>query len=312
MAGQTASSKGAASFLAGAAEQAGRGRVAEFKDASSCRSDDGGGAASRPREARQESCMAGTLEGKKALVIGIANEHSIAWGCARAFRRQGAELAITYLNEKARPFVEPQAREVAAPIFLPLDVTQAGQLEAVFDAVRSTWGRLDVVVHSIAFARKDDLQGGLLDCSADGFALAMDVSVHSFIRTAKLAAPLMTDGGVLLTMTYYGSNRVVPEYGVMGPCKAALESSVRYLAHELGPRGIRVNAISPGPIKTRAASGIKDFDRLWEEAQRRSPLADPVTIEDVGQAAAFLASNGGKSITGAVIPVSSLAAEALS
>jgi len=249
------------------------------------------------------------LQGKKALVIGIANEHSIAWGCARVFRRQGAELAITYLNEKARPFVEPQALEAAASIFLPLDVTQPGQLEAVFDVIRQTWGRLDLVVHSIAFARKEDLQGGLLNCSADGFAAAMDVSVHSLLRVARLAAPLMPDGGSLLTMTYLGSNRVVPEYGVMGPAKAALESCVRYLAHELGPRGIRVNALSPGPIKTRAASGIKDFDRLWDEAQRRSPLPEAVTIEDVGQAAAFLASHGGRAITGAIIPVSGAGAE---
>lgn len=249
------------------------------------------------------------LQGKKALVIGIANEHSIAWGCARAFRRHGAELAITYLNDKARPFVEPQAKEVAAPIFLPLDVMQPGQLEAVFDAVQQQWGQLDIVVHSIAFARKDDLHGGLLNCSADGFALAMDVSVHSFLRVARLAAPLMTQGGVLLTMTYMGSNRVVPEYGVMGPAKAALESCVRYLAHELGPRHIRVNALSPGPIKTRAASGIKDFDRLWDEAVARSPLQEPVTIDDVGNAAAFLASPAARAITGAILPVSSIGAE---
>lgn len=250
-----------------------------------------------------------TLAGAKALVVGIANDASIAWGCARALRRQGAELAITYLNEKARPYVEPLAREVEAPIFLPLDVTRPEQQVELFEAIDRTWGRLDVLIHSIAFAKKDDLQGPLVDCSADGFALAMDVSVHSFLRLARSAAPRMRDGGLLLTMTYVGAHRVVPEYGLMGPVKAALESTVRYLGAELGPRGIRVNALSPGPIKTRAASGIRDFDRHWEESVRATPLGRPVTIDEVGEAAAFLASPGGRSITGAVIPVSGAGAE---
>jgi enoyl-[acyl-carrier protein] reductase I len=191
------------------------------------------------------------LLGQKALVLGIANEHSIAYGCARAFRKVGAELAITYLNDKARPYVEPLARELEAALFLPLDVYQPGQLEAVFDAVRQKWGRLDIALHSIAFAPKADLQGGLLNCSAAGFGMAMDVSCHSFVRMARLAAPLMTEGGTLFAMTYYGAGKVVPSYSVMGPVKAALEAAVRYLAHELGPQGIRVHAISPGPIKTR-------------------------------------------------------------
>ena len=213
------------------------------------------------------------LQGQKALVLGIANEHSIAFGCARAFRRLGAELAITYLNDKARPHVEPLARELEAPIFLPLDVQKAGQLEAVFEQIGRTWGRLDIALHAIAFAPKEDLQGTLLNCSAPGFGLAMDVSCHSFVRMARLAAPLMTEGGTLFTLTYYGSSKVVPTYSVMGPVKAALEACVRYLAFELGPKGIRVHAISPGPIKTRAAGGLKDFDLLLNEAAHRARSA---------------------------------------
>jgi enoyl-[acyl-carrier protein] reductase I len=243
------------------------------------------------------------LLGQKALVLGIANEHSIAFGCARAFRRLGAELAITYLNDKARPHVEPLARELEATIFLPLDVQQAGMLEAVFDRVRQTWGRLDIALHSIAFAPKDDLQGGLLDCSAAGFGVAMDVSCHSFVRMARLAAPLMTEGGTLFAMSYYGANKVVPNYSVMGPVKAALEASVRYLAHELGPRGVRVHAISPGPIKTRAAGGLKDFDLLLNEAAQRAPVGELVDIDDVGMATAYLATPYARRLTGSTLYV---------
>lgn len=238
------------------------------------------------------------LLGQKALVLGIANEHSIAFGCARAFRRLGAEVAITYLNDKARPYVEPLAHELEAPIFLPLDVQQAGQLETVFEVVGRRWSHLDIALHSIAFAPKEDLQGGLLGCSAAGFGLAMDVSCHSFVRMARLAAPLMTDGGVLFAMTYYGSTRVVPTYSVMGPVKAALEACVRYLAHELGPKGIRVHAISPGPIKTRAAGGLKDFDLMLNEAAHRAPVGELVDIDDVGMATAYLATAYARRITG--------------
>ena len=206
------------------------------------------------------------LTGHKALVVGIANDQSIAYGCAKAFRTAGAELAVTWLNDKARPHVEPLARELEAPITAPLDVAVPGQLEAVFDEIGRRWGKLDILVHSIAFAPLEDLRGGLLDCSAEGFAKAMDISCHSFVRMARLAAPLMTDGGTMFAMSYYGANRVVPNYNVMGPVKAALEASCRYLAYELGPRGIRVHAISPGPLKTRAASGLKDFELLLNEA----------------------------------------------
>lgn len=243
------------------------------------------------------------LRGKKALVVGIANENSIAYGCAKAFRELDADLAITYLNEKSRSYVEPLAKDMAAPIFMPLDVSQSGQLEAVFEQISSQWGKLDILVHSIAFAPKADLQGGLLNCSADGFAKAMDVSCHSFIRMAKLATPLMTEGGSMFAMSYHGANEVAPNYNVMGPVKAALESACRYLAYELGPQGIRVHAISPGPLKTRAASGLKDFDLLLNEAAQRAPLGELVDIMDVGFTCAFLATPYARRLTGNTIYV---------
>jgi enoyl-[acyl-carrier protein] reductase I len=243
------------------------------------------------------------LEGQKALVLGIANEHSIAYGCARAFRKLGAELAITYLNEKAKPYVEPLARELEAPIFERMDVQQPGQMEAVFERVRQTWGRLDIALHAIAFAPKEDLQGGLLNCSAGGFGVAVDVSCHSFVRMARLAVPLMTQGGTLLAMSYHGANKVIPTYAVMGPVKAALESAVRYLAYELGPKHIRVHAVSPGPIKTRAAGGLKDFDLLLSEAAKRAPIGELVDIDDVGMATAYLATPYARHITGSTVYV---------
>jgi len=231
-------------------------------------------------------------------VVGIANENSIAYGCAAAFQELGAQLALTYLNEKARPYVEPLAKRLQAAIFLPLDVAVPGQLEAVFDRIQTDWGHLDILVHSIAWAPKDDLQGGLLTCSAEGFAKAMDISVHSFIRMARLAVPLMTDGGTMFAMTYYGAQRVVPNYNVMGPVKAALEASCRYLAYELGPRKIRVHPISPGPLKTRAASGLKDFDLMLNAASERAPVGELVDIMDVGYACAYLATPFARRMTG--------------
>jgi enoyl-[acyl-carrier protein] reductase I len=243
------------------------------------------------------------LKDKKALVVGIANESSIAYGCARAFHELGAQVAVTYLNEKAKAYVEPIARELEASIFLPLDVAQPGQLEAVFERVAQEWGRLDILVHSIAWAPKDDLQGGLLDCSADGFAKAMDISCHSFIRMAKLAAPLMTDGGSMFAMSYLGAARVVPNYNLMGPIKAALEAACRYLAHELGPRRIRVHPISPGPLKTRAASGLKDFDLLLNEAVEKAPVGELVDIMDVGFACAYLATPYARRMSGQTLYV---------
>jgi enoyl-[acyl-carrier protein] reductase I len=243
------------------------------------------------------------LAGQRALVIGVANDDSIAYGCAKAFRAVGAELAISWLNEKARTRVEPLARELEATIVGEVDVTIPGQLEAMFDQIRAKWGRLDILVHSIAFAPKADLQGGLLNCSAEGFAKAMDVSCHSFVRMAKLAAPLMTQGGTMFAMSYYGANRVVANYNVMGPVKAALEAACRYLAYELGPQGIRVHAISPGPLKTRAASGLKDFELLLTEAAQKAPLGELVDIMDVGFACAYLATPLARRITGGVVYV---------
>ena len=243
------------------------------------------------------------LAGKKGLVIGIANEHSIAYGCAEAFRALGADVAITYLNERAKPYVEPLARRLEAPILLPCDVSQPGQLETVFEAIAQRWGRLDFALHAIAFAPKEDLHGRLADCSRDGFLTAMDVSCHSFIRMAHLAEPLMPNGGALFTMSYYGAEKVIEHYNVMGPVKAALECAVRYLASELGPKGIRVHAISPGPIKTRAASGIDHFDELMERAAKRAPERSLVSIEDVGVATAVLATDYAKLITGETVYV---------
>jgi len=243
------------------------------------------------------------LKGKKALVVGIANEYSIAYGCASAFRELGADLAITYLNEKAKAYVEPLARELEAPIFMPLDVSKAGELEAVFERVGKDWGNLDIVVHSIAWAPKDDLQGGLLNCSAEGFSRAMDISCHSFIRMARLAAPLMKEGGSLFAMSYHGAQKVVANYNVMGPIKAALEAACRYLAYELGPKGIRVHPISPGPLKTRAASGLKDFDLLLNEGVGKAPVGELVDIMDVGFACAYLATPYARRITGGTVYV---------
>jgi enoyl-[acyl-carrier protein] reductase I len=238
------------------------------------------------------------LKGKKALVTGIANDQSIAWGCAKAFHAFGADVAVTYLNEKARPYVEPLAKEIRAAIFMPLDVQGDGQLEAVFERVEQKWGELDLCLHSIAFAPKQDLQGRVVDCSKDGFLLAMEVSCWSFIRMAKLAEPLMKSGGTLFTMTYYGSQMVVEHYNLMGPVKAALEAATRYLAAELGPKGIRVHAISPGPLRTRAASGITSFEKLLQKAQSKAPSRSLVSIDDVGVAVAFLGMNAAKLITG--------------
>jgi enoyl-[acyl-carrier protein] reductase I len=243
------------------------------------------------------------LEGKQGLIVGIANDQSIAWGCAKAFRALGAELAITYLNEKAKKFVEPLARELAAPIFMPLDVRTDGQMEAVFERIRKQWGRLDFLVHSIAFSPKDALGGRVVDVPREGFLTTMDVSCWSFIRMAHLAEPLMKRGGTLFTMSYYGSRMVVKNYNIMGVAKAALESAVRYMAAELGPKGIRVHAISPGPLATRAASGIPEFDALLEKAKKKAPAGSLVSIDDVGVATAFLAHDAARLITGETLYV---------
>ena len=243
------------------------------------------------------------LTGTKALVVGIANQHSIAYGCAKAFRELGAELAITYVNEKTKTYVEPLAKELGAPIFMPLDVATPGMLEAVFEKITKEWGKLDILVHSIAWAPKEDLQGPLVNCSSDGFKQAMDISCHSFVRMARLATPLMKEGGTMFAMSYYGANKVVPNYNVMGPVKAALEASCRYLAYELGSKGIRVHAISPGPLKTRAASGLKDFDLLLNEAAQRAPIGELVDVMDVGFTCAYLATPYARRLSGETLYV---------
>ena len=252
----------------------------------------------QPTDLTKPAIHSKILQGKRALIIGIANEHSIAYGCARVFRELGADLAITYLNEKAKRFVEPLADDLGASVFAPCDVAQSGQLEAVFEQIRETWGSLDIALHSIAFAPKEDLQGRLVDASSEGFKVAMDISCHSFIRMARLAAPLMTEGGTLLAMSYHGANKVVPNYNLMGPVKAALESAVRYLAYELGGKHIRVHAVSPGPFKTRAASGLKDFDVHLTEAVERAPIGELVDIDEVGLTAAYLTTPFARRLTG--------------
>jgi len=243
------------------------------------------------------------LDGKRGLIVGIANDQSIAWGCAKAFRALGAELAVTYLNDKAKTHVEPLARQVEAAIVMPLDMRVPGQLEAVFDRISEQWGSLDLVIHSIAFSPKEALQGRVVDVPRDGFLSTMEISCWSFIRMARLSEPLMTNGGSLFTMTYYGSQMVVENYNIMGVAKAALECAVRYMAAELGPKGIRVHAISPGPLATRAASGIPEFDELLAKAKVKSPTRSLVSIDDVGFATAFLAHDAARLITGSTLYV---------
>ncbi len=243
------------------------------------------------------------LSGKRGLVFGIANDYSIAAGCARVFAAAGATLGATYLNAKAEPFVRKVTDKLPCPLVLPCDVREAGQLESVFDRVRAEWGGLDFLLHSIAYAPTVDLHRRVTDCSAEGFDVAMNISCHSFIRMAHLAEPLMPRGGCLLGVTFYGSERVVENYNLMGPVKAALESSMRYVAAELGPKYIRAHTISPGPIRTRAASGIENFDKLLEEAAAKAPEHQLIQIDDIGNLAAFLVSDAAKHITGTVIPV---------
>ncbi len=241
-----------------------------------------------------------SLQGKKALIIGIANEHSIAYGCARALRAQGADLAVTYQNERAESYVRPLAEGLDAQIIAPLDVRQDGQFAALFERIRTEWGRVDTCLHSVAYCPKEDLHGRVVDCSREGFGIATDISVHSFIRMVRRAEPLMPEGGTCMTVSFYGAGKVVENYNIMGPVKAALEAVTKYMAAELGPKGISVHALSPGPLKTRAASGLERFDELLEEAAARAPTHQLVSIEQVGAYAAFLASAEAGNITGGV------------
>lgn len=243
------------------------------------------------------------LAGKRGLIVGVANENSIAFGCASKLRAFGANLAVTYLNEKSERFVRPLAEQIDADLVLPLDVEKEGEIETVFEHIRSEWGQLDFIIHSIAFAPRQDLHGRVLDCSLEGFQQAMRVSCYSFMHMARLAEPLMSRGGALLTMSYYGADKVVNHYNIMGPVKAALEATTRYLAAELGDKDIRVYAVSPGPLKTRAASGIAEFDELVEAAVARSPSRRLVDIAEVGRVVAFLVGGGASGMTGDTIYV---------
>ncbi|MFD2181664.1 enoyl-ACP reductase FabI [Rhodoplanes azumiensis] len=243
------------------------------------------------------------LKGKRGLVVGVANEHSIAFGCAAKLRAFGAELALTYLNEKAHKYVQPLAEQIQASLLMPLDVEKPGETAAVFDRIKAEWGHLDFLIHSIAYAPREDLHGRVIDCSEAGFAQAMRVSCYSFIEMARLAEPLMRPGGAMLTMSYYGADKVVSNYNVMGPVKAALEATTRYLAAELGEAGVRVYAVSPGPLKTRAASGIAAFDELVADAVARSPAGRLVDIAEVGRTVAFLVGGGASGMTGDTIYV---------
>ncbi len=250
-----------------------------------------------------DSRIGDILRGSRGLVVGVANEHSIAFGCAAKLRAFGAELALTYLDEKAERFVRPLAEQLNARLILGLDVEHPGQLESVFERIRTEWGRLDFVIHSIAFAPRQDLHGRVTDCSLAGFLQAMRVSCYSFIEMARFAEPLMPPGSALLTMSYYGADKVVNNYNIMGPVKAALEATTRYLSVELGEKGIRVFAVSPGPLKTRAASGIDQFDELVEAAVARGPAHRLVDIAEVGRVVAFLVGGGASGMTGDTIYV---------
>ncbi|WP_407682141.1 enoyl-ACP reductase FabI [Pseudodonghicola flavimaris] len=241
------------------------------------------------------------LNGKRGLVVGVANRASIAAGCAHAFRAAGAELALTYLNDKAHQWVAPVSEEVDAKLLLPCDVREPGQLEAVFDRIGSEWGQLDFLLHAIAFAPREDLHTSVVNSTAEGFALAIDVSCHSFLRMTRLARPLMKSGGSLITVSFYGADRVVENYNLMGPVKAALEASVRYVAADLAEEGIRAFALSAGPVKTRAASGIDRFDALLDEVRARTPSGKLVDIEEIGRLAAFLASPVAAPMSGSVV-----------
>lgn len=256
-----------------------------------------------PKVWDEDTRIGDMLKGKRGLVVGVANADSIAFGCAAKLRAFGAEIALTYLNEKARSYVEPLAKQINAKLLLPLDVTNPGEMRHLFSTLEEEWGSLDFVIHSIAFAPREDLHGRIVDCSQSGFLQAMQVSCHSFIEMAHLAEPLMNPGGALITMSYYGADKVVQNYNMMGPVKAALESCVRYMAKELGEREIRVFAVSPGPLRTRAASGIAHFDELIDMAVSRSPARRLVDIAEVGRAVAFLVGGGASGMTGDVIYV---------
>ncbi len=249
--------------------------------------------------------MAGVLEGRRGLIMGVANDRSIGWGIAQAAHREGAELAFTYVGESLERRVRPLAASLGSELLLPCDVQSDADIESAFGEIGTRWGGLDFLVHSVAFANRDELKGLYLDTTRDGFRLALDVSVFSLVAAARAAAPLMREGGSILTLTYLGGERTIPHYNVMGVAKAALDASVRYLAADLGPRGIRVNAISAGPIRTLAAAGIGDFRTILDWYAQNSPLRHNTTQDEVGDAALMLLGGWGRGITGEVLHVDS-------
>ncbi|MBX3031758.1 MAG: enoyl-ACP reductase [Chloroflexi bacterium] len=245
----------------------------------------------------------GLLEGRKALVFGVANDHSIAWGIAKALHAQGATVGFSSAEMLIEKRVKPLAESIGADFVEPCDVQQDADIERVFSAWQARHGTLDILVHCVAFAKREELEGHFSDTSRAGFALAMDISAYSLIAITRAAKPLMTDGGNVLTLTYYGAEKVVANYNVMGVAKAALEAIVRYLAVDLGPQGIRVNAISAGPVRTLAASGVKDFKKHHRQFRDISPMRTPITIEDIGDTALYLCSDMSRTVTGEVIYV---------
>ncbi len=249
--------------------------------------------------------MPGSMAGKRAMVFGVANDRSIAWGISRALHAAGAKLGFNYLGEALEKRVRPLADSVDAELVLQCDVADDDEVRQTFDRIRETWGGLDFLVHSIAFANREDLNGRFSETSRAGFLKAMEISAYSLVHLAREARPLMAEGGSILTMTYYGAEKVVENYNVMGVAKAALEASLRYLAADLGPDGIRVNAVSAGPIKTLAASGVRDFRSILNIVEERAPLRRNVSQEDVGRAALFLLSDASAGITGEVLHVDS-------
>ena len=251
------------------------------------------------------SGQGGLMQGKRGLIMGVANDRSIAWGIAKAVSDHGAELAFTYQGDALKKRVEPLAASIGCDFLMPCDVTDNASMEALFAEVEKRWGKLDFLVHAIAFADKDELKGRYVDTSADNFRRSMNISCYSFTALARMAEPLMTDGGSMVTLTYYGAERVMPHYNVMGVAKAALEASVKYLAVDLGPKGIRVNALSAGPIKTLAASGIGDFCYILKWNELNSPLKRNVTTEQVGNSALYLLSDLGAGVTGENLHVDS-------
>jgi enoyl-[acyl-carrier protein] reductase I len=246
------------------------------------------------------------FKGKRALILGVANERSLAWAIAKTLHQGGAELAFNYLGDALERRVRPLAESVNAALILPCNVANDGELDSLFAKVQEKWGSLDILIHSLAFANREDLEGRFVDTSREGFRMALDISAYSLIAAAKRAEPLMEGrGGTILTMSYYGAEKVVPNYNVMGVAKAALEASVRYLAFDMGPKKITVNAISAGPVKTLAAAGIRDFRSMLAKAEEKTPLHENITAEDVGELAGFLCSGAARHLTGSTLYVDS-------